>query len=425
MQIPVDQIEIPKDRVREDYPKEKFQDLKDSIRAVGLLQPVLVVGNGNGKYALEFGAHRYKAVCELHAEGITVKGADLNCVRAETRETMSEEMRLMIEFEEQERRQEFTWQERAKYIRRFHTMFTSKEPKWTAAMTAVALRLSAGSISYYLDLDKSMEIHPEIEKAATLTAAIKRSKNAKVIEKKKREAFKDETPALKKAREVLVNADAKEWIKTIKSESIDLVNFDPPWGDEVSRKSAENWDSFDDSTSTSNELLDAMLPELFRVLRPNSYMIYWYRQWAYAEMLTLLEKHGFDLRFTRTPWIWFKPDKTSDQNRFPEKQPIDSYETFFLARKGDPVFNEREIQNVLVESRVARAAQIHPTEKPVQLMERLIRVGSVPGSTILDPTAGSAAFLHAGINLSRKPLGCELHTGLCERAWMRLTTVLK
>lgn len=425
MLIPIASISIPADRIREEYPEEKFKELKDSIRAVGQLQPILVVENGDGRYVLEFGEHRYQAISQLHTEGIAIKSLDAGLINAETREHMSDEMRLMIEFEEQERRVEFTWQEKAKYVRRFHTLFNSKEPRWTADMTAAALRLSPASISYYLNLDKIQDEHPEVAKAATLNAAIKRAKTAKMLDHKRAEAARDVSPAAKKAAEILVNADARDWIKTIRAESIDLINFDPPWGDDVSRKSAENWDSFDDSTEYSNELLNALLPELFRVLKPNSYMIYWYRQWAYADMIALLIKHGFDVKFTRTPWIWYKPDKTSDQNRFPEKQPIDSYETFFLARKGDPVFNEREVQNVLVEPRVPRAALIHPTEKPLALMERLLKLASVPGAAVLDPTAGSAAFLHAALKLSRKPLGCELQTSSYERSLQRLTGALK
>jgi len=425
MLIPVSSITVPEDRIREEYPEEKFQELKDSIRAVGQLQPILVIGNGDGRYVLEFGEHRHKAIAELHVEHVAIRNVPIGQINAETRESMSDEMRLMIEFEEQERRVEFTWQEKAKYVRKFHTLFTSKESRWTAEMTAAALRLSPASISYYLNLDKIQDEHPEVAKAATMNAAIKRAKVAKLLDSKRAEAARDISPAAKRAGEILVNADAKEWIKTIRSDSIDLINFDPPWGDEVSRKSAENWDSFDDSTATSDELLGALLPELFRVLKPNSYMIYWYRQWAYADAIKLLEHFKFDLKFTRTPWIWYKPDKTSDQNRFPEKQPIDSYETFFLARKGDPVFNEREVQNVLTEPRTPRALLIHPTEKPLALMERLVRLASVPGATVLDPTAGSAAFLHAALKLSRKPLGCELHRGLYDRALGRLTEALK
>jgi site-specific DNA-methyltransferase (adenine-specific) len=110
---------------------------------------------------------------------------------------------------------------------------------------------------------------------------------------------------------------------------------------------------------------------------------------------------------------------------FPEKQLITSYETFLILRKGDPVFYEKEIQNVFVESRVPLGSTIHPTEKPVALMERLLRLTSVPGETVADPTAGSGSVLEAAYRAFRKPLGCELERSFYERALMRLTEVMK
>lgn len=426
MLIPIDQIRENPDRIREDksYTEEDFNDLKSSIKAVGQLQPILVQ-RVNGGYELVFGKHRMKAIGQLHTEGVQLKNVEPGMVNAELYDSMSNEMRLILEFEEQKRRKEFSWQEEAKYIRRFHAMFVERDPRWTQDLTAAALRLSPAKISYYLGLDKAMEEHPEVAKAATLNAAIKRSKNAKILKEKRVEALKDTSPAATKAKEILVNADAREWIKTIADNSIDLVNFDPPWGEEVSRKSAENWDSFDDSLEYADQIIYALLPEMYRILKDNSFLVCWYRQWAYQRVIEDLTKFGFSVKFSRTPWIWYKPDKVSDQNRFPEKQPIDAYETFILARKGDPVFNEKEVQNVLIEPRVSRTDQIHPTEKPVSLMERIIRVGSVPGARLLDPTAGSGAFLRAGSKLNRKVLGCELHKALYEKALVKLTEYLK
>jgi len=50
---------------------------------------------------------------------------------------------------------------------------------------------------------------------------------------------------------------------------------------------------------------------------------------------------------------------------------------------------------------------IHPFEKPLSLMERLVRIYSNPGDTVFDPFMGSGSTIKASINLGRHAIGCE------------------
>lgn len=50
----------------------------------------------------------------------------------------------------------------------------------------------------------------------------------------------------------------------------------------------------------------------------------------------------------------------------------------------------------------------HPFEKPVTLMERLIRIYTLPGDTILDPFMGSGTTGVACVNTGRNFIGIEL-----------------
>jgi DNA modification methylase len=50
---------------------------------------------------------------------------------------------------------------------------------------------------------------------------------------------------------------------------------------------------------------------------------------------------------------------------------------------------------------------VHPFEKPLSLIERLVRIYSNPGDIVLDPFMGSGSTIKACINLGRHALGCE------------------
>jgi len=52
--------------------------------------------------------------------------------------------------------------------------------------------------------------------------------------------------------------------------------------------------------------------------------------------------------------------------------------------------------------------KIHPTQKPVKLLEKLIEIFTDDGDVVIDPVAGSGATLIAAENLGRKAFGFEI-----------------
>jgi site-specific DNA-methyltransferase (adenine-specific) len=62
--------------------------------------------------------------------------------------------------------------------------------------------------------------------------------------------------------------------------------------------------------------------------------------------------------------------------------------------------------------------KIHPTQKPVKLLETLIELFTDPGDVVIDPVAGSGSTLIAADNLGRKSHGFEIkkdfHTAACK-----------
>lgn len=53
--------------------------------------------------------------------------------------------------------------------------------------------------------------------------------------------------------------------------------------------------------------------------------------------------------------------------------------------------------------------KIHPTQKPVPLLERIIEIFTDKGDVVIDPCAGSGSTLRAAANLGRKAYGFEVN----------------
>lgn len=81
-----------------------------------------------------------------------------------------------------------------------------------------------------------------------------------------------------------------------------------------------------------------------------------------------------------------------------------------LYRDKLPKFNNygQMVFNCLDWPRDTKTPKIHPTQKPVALLERLIEIFTDPGEIVIDPCAGSAVTLLAAENMNRKAYGFEI-----------------
>lgn len=62
----------------------------------------------------------------------------------------------------------------------------------------------------------------------------------------------------------------------------------------------------------------------------------------------------------------------------------------------------------------------HPTQKPLSIVERMVRISSNKGDTVLDPFLGSGTTLVAAYRLGRQGVGIEIDEQYCELAATRL-----
>jgi len=81
-----------------------------------------------------------------------------------------------------------------------------------------------------------------------------------------------------------------------------------------------------------------------------------------------------------------------------------------LYRDKLPKFNNggKMVMNCIDMERDTETPKIHPTQKPVKLLERLIQIFTDPGEVVIDPCAGSGTTLLAAMNTDRRAYGFEI-----------------
>ena len=219
--------------------------------------------------------------------------------------------------------------------------------------------------------------------------------------------------------------DCLEVMQGIPDGSVDAVICDPPFG-----TTACKWDSVIP--------LEPMWAQLKRIVKPNGAIVLMASQ-PFTSALVMSNVAMF-----RYQWIWEKNKATGHLNA--KKRPLVSHEDVVVfskattnyfpqglveketpsiskgdrGRKGvgssgdcygaatkDAVQTHGNYPRSVIKFTVDMKAEFHPTQKPVALMEYLIRTYTNPGETVLDFTCGSGTTGVAAANTARRFIGIE------------------
>jgi len=230
----------------------------------------------------------------------------------------------------------------------------------------------------------------------------------------------------------LMNGDCLERMQQIPSGSVDMVLTDPPYG-----TTACKWDSV--------VPLEDMWKELKRVIKPNSAIVlFGVEPFSSHLRLSNLEQFKYD-------WIWVKTKKTGFTNA--KNRPMSNYEIVSVFSEGtvancsprrmpyypqglEPLNKVRKggknkstgdsighsyyrpsqdydyVQEwtnfpVNVLEFASEGKTVHPTQKPTDLLEYLIKTYTNEDEVVLDFTAGSMSTAIACINTNRKGIMVE------------------
>lgn len=136
-------------------------DLQKSIRQIGLINPIIVrhhydIHKDENTYVLVAGERRLEACRTLGWSDVPVRFA----------EDLSPTESLIIELEENVKRQDLDWRDNHRAIARIHALHLSLDPEWTAAETADSLSITPGHISRVLRVFAELD-DPRISGCAT------------------------------------------------------------------------------------------------------------------------------------------------------------------------------------------------------------------------------------------------------------------
>lgn len=227
--------------------------------------------------------------------------------------------------------------------------------------------------------------------------------------------------------------DCLEIMKSIPDGSIDLILCDLPYG-----TTRNKWDS--------PLPLDALWKEYRRISRG---------------AIVLTAQSPFDkvlgssnLPMLRYEWIWEKTHPTGHLNA--KRAPMKAHENVLVFYERQPTYNpikttghvrktatkrkdetptygkqkfsdlpydstERYPRSVITLASDKQRSSLHPTQKPVSLMEYLIRTYTNESETVLDNCMGSGTTGVACMNTGRNFIGIELDAGYFQIAQERIT----
>ena len=239
----------------------------------------------------------------------------------------------------------------------------------------------------------------------------------------------------------LFNKDCLEGMKDLPDSSIDLILCDLPYG-----TTACKWDAIIP--------FEPLWEQYNRIAKDNAAIVLFAAQPFTTKLINSNLKHF------RYCWYWKKKNKTGFT--FAKYQPMRCIEDICVFYKKAPVYNPQG----LVELKVPKVKQktgidltadtiykwdtllnpytqrftnypvhlleyakdtnsVHPTQKPVALLEYLIKTYTNEGETVLDNCMGSGSTGVAAINTNRQFIGFELENKYFKIAEQRITAVFQ
>ena len=225
----------------------------------------------------------------------------------------------------------------------------------------------------------------------------------------------------------LYNTDSIAYMKTLPSESIDLIATDPPYP-VTARGSSGNAGGMLQSElnkkglvfENNNVNISDYAPQFYRILKDGSHCYVMTNHINLIEMLNTFTDCGF--HFIKS-LIWDKGNKIMGQYY------MSQFEYILFFRKGfGKQINNCGTSDILSipntkNKDIVDGSNLHDTEKPVELMKILISNSTQEGELVLDPFMGVGSTGIACKELNRDFIGCEIDKHYFDIAQSRIDSI--
>lgn len=228
-------------------------------------------------------------------------------------------------------------------------------------------------------------------------------------------------------------ADCHEWLKALPDASVDAVITDPPYHttalayDALPVRWAELW------------------PEIYRVCKPSAVQVMFSAQPFTTDLINSnRRRYRYDLIWPKTVATGFldanlKPLRAHEHVLvFAENPKQTTYNPQMTQGRGRGLirrdgqaghYGKGRASSVDTGQRYPRSVlpehgrpmdNIHPSQKPLELLAYLVKTYSNPGDLIIDPFAGSGTTGAACLQTGRRFMGCEIGPAYHTAATARL-----
>ena len=222
----------------------------------------------------------------------------------------------------------------------------------------------------------------------------------------------------------IYNMDCIEGMKLIPDKSIDCVITDPPYG-----TTACKWDSVIP--------FEPMWEELKRIIKPNgAIVLFGSEPFSSALRMSNIKQYKYDWIWEKNKWanfasIKYQPMKVHEiisvfnkHNYYPQKEEYSEAwksrnkykrnvwwkiaEVYWITKIDMDIIPEGNLRNPRSVFKINTEHWLHPTQKPVALIEYLVKTYTNEWETVLDFTMWSWTTAIACINTNRNYIWFEL-----------------
>lgn len=271
----------------------------------------------------------------------------------------------------------------------------------------------------------------------------------------------------------LINDDCLNYLSGLSNETIDLIYLDPPFFTQRTQKLSgkdgmeyqfdDSWDSFEDyldflrkrviqmrrvlkksgslffhCDNKASHKIKILLDEVFGEDSFKNEIVWAYKRWSNSKK-GLLNSHQIIFYYVKTKeykfnrlMVDYSPTTNIDQilqercrderNKAVYRQDENGNPVFAAPKKGVPL---SDVWNIPFLNPKAKERTGYPTQKPINLLQRIIEISTDPGDIVLDPFCGSGTTLVASKLLGRSAIGIDINAAAIDLTQNRLDNPIK